>query len=168
MEIALLHAFPLFSPGISDLMTFVRFLDFPGPAEGPASRNRSGHVLPAPSLWSQWIARTSRWSRQYASTSIPKSCRLQCTSPSDSPRKSIWDPIGHIHPPPFRFLGFQRGSRETKWSRQYVSTSIPVGRLSDSSPYQCARSTARAKADVKLQSISKGRGGGNSSTSEAI
>ena len=148
-------------------MTFMRFLDFRGPAEGRASRNRSGHILSAPSLWSQWIARTSRWSRQYASTSIPKSCRLQCTSPADSPRKSIWDPCGHIHPPPFHFLELQRGSRETKWSRQYVSTSIAVGRLSDSSPYQCARSTAKAKANIKLQSISKG-GGGNSSTSEAI
>ena len=95
-------------PGISYFMAFVRFLDFPGPAEGPASRIRSGHVLPAPSLWSQWIARTSRWSRQYASTSIPKSCRLQCTSPSDIPRKSIWDPIGHMHPPPFRFLDLQK------------------------------------------------------------
>ena len=104
MKIALLHAFPVFSPGISDLMTFVRFLDFPGPAEGPASINRSGHVLSSPSLWSQWIARTSRWSRQYVSTSIPKSRRLQCTSPADSPRKSIWDPIGHIHPPHFAFL----------------------------------------------------------------
>ena len=60
-------------------------------------------------------------------------------------------------PLPFRFLELQRGSRKTEWSRQYVSTSIPGGRLSDSSPYQCARSTAKAKADVKLQSISKGR-----------
>ena len=67
--------FHSFSPEICDFMLFVRFLDFRGPAEGRASRNRSGHILSAPSLWSQWIARTSRWSRQYVSTSIPKSRR---------------------------------------------------------------------------------------------
>ena len=132
----------------------MRFLDFPGPAEGPVSRNRSGHVLSAPSLWSQCIARTSRWSRQYASTSIPKSCRLQCTSPADSPRKSIWDPIGHIHPPPFRFLELQRGSRETEWStvRVHIDSRVPPVRLQPISMCQVnSEGKGRRKAIVHLK-----------------